>query len=56
MHKGQENRDDANETKLKGLVWDLKGIDRRLILRAISTGAWMSVRGTAVLGTVLSAT
>ena len=43
---GQKDRDVANETKLKGLVRYLKGTDRRLILRAKSTGAWMSVRDT----------
>ena len=46
----------ANKTKLKGLVRDLKGTDRRLILRAKSTGAWLMVRGNSVSGTVLSAT
>ena len=44
------------ETKLKGLVCDLKGTNRRLILRAKITGDCMSVRVTTVSGTVLSAT
>ena len=46
----------ANKTKLKGLVQDLKGTDRRVILRAKSTGAWLRVRGTKFSGTVFSAT
>ena len=45
-----------NETKLEGLVCDLKGTNICLILRAKNTGAWLSVRGTTVSGTVLSAT
>ena len=46
----------ANKTKLKGLVQDLKGTDRRLILQGKRTGACLSVRGTTVSGTLLSAT
>ena len=46
----------ANKTKLKGLVHDIKGTGRRLILRAKIIGAWLSVRGTTVSGRVLSAT
>ena len=53
---GQKDQDDANETKTKGLVRDLKVIDRRQILQAKNTGAWMSVRSTTVSGTVFSAT
>ena len=59
---GEERRDGkkyweaAYETKLQGLVRDLKGTSRRLILRAKSTGAWLSVRGTTFSGTVLSDT
>ena len=59
---GEERRDGkkyqevANKTKLKGLVRDLNGTDRRLILRAKITGAWTSIRGTTVSGTVFSAT
>ena len=53
---GQKERDDANETKLKGLVWDLKGTNRRLILQVKNTGVWLIVRGTKVSDTVLSAT
>ena len=59
---GKERRDGkkyweaAYETKLQDLVRDLKGTNRRLILRAKSTGAWLSVRGTTVSGTVLYAT
>ena len=59
---GKERRDVKKEqeaaykTKLKGLVRKLKGTNRRLILRAKITGTWLSVRGTTVSGTVLSAT
>ena len=55
-HDGKKDREAAYETKLKGLVRDLKGTDKRLIQRAKRTGAWLSVRGTTVSGTVLSAT
>ena len=48
-------REAEYETKLKDLVRDLKGTDRRLILCAKSAGAWMSVHDTTVSGTVLSA-
>ena len=51
-----KSREAAHETKIKGLVHNLKGTDRRLILRAKITGAWLSVRGTTVSVTVLSAT
>ena len=53
---GKKYRDVAHESRLKGLVRDLQGTDKSLLLRAKSTGAWMSLRGTTVSGTVLSAT
>ena len=49
-------RDVAKKYRLKGLVQDLKGTDKRLLLRAKSTGAWLSIRATTVSGTVLSTT
>ena len=52
----QKYQEATNETKLKGLVGDLKVTDRRPIPSAKSTGAWLSVRITKVSGTVLSAT
>ena len=52
----QKDRKVANKTKLKGLVRDLKGTNRRLILQTKNTGAWMRVHGTTVSGTLLSAT
>ena len=52
----KKDRDDSYETKIKGLVRYLQVNDKRLLLRAKSTGAWLSVRGTTVSGTVLSAT
>ena len=41
--------------KLKGLIRNLKDTDNRLILHAKTTGAWLSISGTTVSGTVLSA-
>ena len=52
----KKDRDAAYKSKLKGLVSDLKVNDNRLILRAKIIGAWLSVHGTTVSGTVLSAT
>ena len=51
-----KDRDFAQKSRLKGLVCNLKGTDTRLRVRAKSTGAWLSVRGTTVSGTVLSDT
>ena len=53
---GQKNRDDANDAKLKELVADLDTTNRRLIIHAKNTGAWLNVRGTTVTGTLLAAT
>ena len=53
---GNEARDFAYESILKGLVSNLKDTDKRLLLRVKSVGVWLSVRGTAVSGPVLSAT
>ena len=50
---GQKNWEVANKTKLRGLFQDLKGADRRLNIWAKSTGAWISINGTTVSGTVL---
>ena len=55
-HDGKKDWEAVYKNELRGLVCYLKGTDRYLILRAKSIGAWMSVRGTAVSGTVLSAT
>ena len=52
----QKYRGVENETKIKGLVQDLKVTDRRLILRSNLTGAWMSVYSTTVSGAVFPAT
>ena len=56
IHDGQEDRGDVYKIKINGLVRDLKVTDKRLILRVKITGAWLSVRGTTVSGTVLSST
>ena len=47
--------DDANDAKFKGLVGDLEGPDRRLILRAKNI-SWMTVQGTMITDIVLAAT
>ena len=49
---GQKNRDDANDTKLKGLVGYLTGANWRIIPPSKKTGAWLNVRGTKITGTV----
>ena len=51
-----KDQDAVYESKLKGLVSDIKSTDKRLILRAKSTGDWPSVHGNTFSGTVLSAT
>ena len=53
---GKEARDVAYESRLKSLVRNLQGTDKRQLLRAKITGAWLSVHGTTVSVTVLSAT
>ena len=54
--EGKKDCDFAHKSRLKGLVRDIKGTDKRLLLHAKITSAWLSVRGTIVSGTVLSAT
>ena len=51
---GQKNRGDANDAKLNGLVGDIIGTNRRLILHTKNTGAWMKVQVTMLTGTVFS--
>ena len=53
---GKKSWDVAYKSTLKGLVKTLQVTDKQLLLRAKSTGAWLSVSGTTVSGTVLSAT
>ena len=55
-HEGKKYRDVLHKSILKGLVCNLKGTDKRLLLRSKSTCAWMSIHGTSVSGTFLSAT
>ena len=43
---GKKDQDVVHKSILKGLVQNFKGTDKRLLLRAKSTGAWMSVCGT----------
>ena len=52
----KKDRDVAYEYRLKGLVRNIKVTDKLLLIRAKNTGAWLSVSGTTVSGTVLSAT
>ena len=56
IHDGKKDWEAAYGTKLKGLFHDLKVTNMCLILRAKSIGAWMSVHGTTVSCTLLSAT
>ena len=53
---GKDSRDVAYKSRLNGLVRNIQGTNKCLFLRAKITGAWLSVSGTTVLGTVLSAT
>ena len=53
---GKKSQDVNYQSRLKGLVINIQGTDKRLILHAKITGAWMSVCGTTVSGTVLYAT
>ena len=53
---GKKAWDVAYKSRLKGLVSYTQGIEKRLLLRTKSTGDWMSVCGTTVSGTLLSAT
>ena len=53
---GNKYRDAAYKSKLKGLVRDLKVTYNSLLPSAKITGAWLSVRGNRVSGTVLPAT
>ena len=49
-------RDINYESRLKCLVRNIQSTDKRLLLRAKSTDAWLIVHGTTVSGTVLFAT
>ena len=52
----KQAQDVVYKSRLKGLVNDLKVTDKRLLLCAKITGAWLSVRVATVSGTVLSGT
>ena len=54
--EGKEARDVAHKSRIKGFVSNLQGTDKRLILCAQITGAWLIICGTTVLGTVLFVT
>ena len=54
-HDRNKNRDDANDTPLRGLVGYLLGTNQCLLLWSKNTVAWLNVHGTMVSGTVLSA-
>ena len=56
IRDGQKNWDDVNDAKLKGLVRNLDTTNRRFILIAKITSAWLNEQGTTVTGTVLAAT
>ena len=52
----QKIQDDANNAKLKGLIYDHKSPGGRLVLRAKNTGSWLTAQGSTVTGIVLAAT
>ena len=52
----KKDRDVVYEYRLKGSVRNIKVTDKLLLILAKSTGVCLSVRGTTVSGTVLSAT
>ena len=54
--EGQKKHYDVNDTKLKGLVRDLDGTDRCLILCANSIGACLNLQGNMETGIVLAVT
>ena len=51
----KKDRDVAYESELKGLLRDLKGTEKSLLLSSKRTGAWLRVRVTTVSGTLISA-
>ena len=51
---GQKNQEYKNDATLKGLVRYIIVTNRRLILRAKTTGAWLNVQVTTVTGTVFT--
>ena len=53
---GQKIHDDANNTKLRGLVENVKALVCHFILCAKHIGSWMTIWGTMVTGTVPAAT
>ena len=53
---GKRDWDDANDTKLRGIVNDQGNFEKRLFLCAKHTGSWTIIQGTMVTGTVLAAT
>ena len=53
---GNKDRDDANDTKSRRIINAQGNLDKRLFMRANHMGSWMSVQGTTVTGTLLTAT
>ena len=56
MCDGKKIRDDSKNSKLKGLVKELKTPDHRLILHAKNTGSWLNIQGNTLTVTVIAAT
>ena len=52
----KREQDTANDVKLQGIVSHQCTTKKRLLLGAKHTGAWLSVRGNTVTGTVIAAT
>ena len=52
---GKKDQDDANASKLKQIVNDQGDFEKLLFLCVMYTGSWMSIQGTMVTGTLITA-
>ena len=52
----KKDRDAANDARLQGIISNQGALERRILLHAKYTGPCISVWGTTVTGTVLTAT
>ena len=53
---GKTDQGVANDVKLRKIVSNKSALEKRPFLCAKNTGSWMSVQGTMINGTVLTAT
>ena len=51
-----QDQDDANGVKLRRIINDEGNFDKRVFLGSKYTAYWLSVQGTTVIGTVITAT